>query len=105
MTPADLLISARSISPELIGNATRSALFNMASDDGQNEASAPVYNGITGVTANTVIHGAIVFTTKADIATASVRPGSDFTAGEGSITVTANPANNTNNQLIFFFSN
>ncbi len=104
MNPADLTIAARSISPELMSDRARSAFFNLASADGSNEPSAPVYN-VTGVTANSVIQGAIVFTTKAAIATAIVRPGSDYTAGNGTITVSANPANNTSNQVIFFYSN
>lgn len=75
--------------------------------DGINEAAGGGVITITpvgsapAIVATDEVVMAMVYTTKASIATQALRSKADFTTGAGTITASANPVNNTNNQYLF----
>ena len=74
-------------------------VFTATGQDETGDVTIPV----TGVAVGRSRARCLVFTTAASIATCAARASSDFTVtATNEVTVSANPANNTNNQYIFF---
>lgn len=74
-------------------------VFTATGQDETGDTTIPV----TGVGVGDRVLGCLVFTTAASIATCAARAASDFSVtGTNEVTVGANPANNMNNQYIFF---
>lgn len=77
-------------------------VFKVFTATGQDE-TGDVTIPVTGVAVGDRVLGCLVFATAAAIATCSARASSDFSVtGTDEVTVGANPANNTNNQYVFF---
>ena len=77
-------------------------VFKVFTASGQDE-TGDVTIPVTGVALGDRVLGVLVFTTAASIATCAARASSDFSVtGTNEVTVGANPANNTNNQYVFF---
>lgn len=74
-------------------------IFTATGQDETGDTTIPV----TGVAVGDRVLGCLVLTTAASIATLAARASSDFTVtATNEVTVGANPANNTNNQYVFF---
>lgn len=70
--------------------------------DGQDEVGTPAIT-VTGIAVGDALVSVLVLATKAAISTAASRALTDFAITANTLTVGANPANNTNNQYLISY--